>query len=223
MFGGPPPRGWPELWGESVAPNRGWRRGAFYEVPGLGRLPAPPHRVARGVFSGILVSFTPLFGVHLLFGAALAWAIRGNVLAALLATFVGNPLTFPLIAALSIEIGYRILDIDGGMSVGHVLAAFSGAWLDLWDNLRAVFTATPTRWVRLDDFFRSVFLPYLVGGFGPGLLAGFAGYWMTLPIVTAYHHRRERRRAARHEKAIAARLKAGDNSARPENTTEEPP
>lgn len=222
MFRRRTPRRWPELLRESVAPKRGWRRAALYVVHRLRRLPDPPHRVARGVFSGILVSFTPLFGIHLLFGAALAWAIRGNVLAALLATFVGNPLTFPLIAALSIEIGYRILDIDGGMSVGHVLAAFSGAWLDLWDNLRAVFTATPTHWARLDDFFRSVFLPYLVGGLGPGLLAGIMGYWMTLPIVTAYHHRRERRRMARHEKAIAARLKAGDNSARPENSSEEP-
>jgi uncharacterized protein (DUF2062 family) len=216
------PRGWPEILRESVAPRRGWKRSVLYVVHRLRRLPDPPHRVARGVFSGILVSFTPLFGVHLVVGAALAWAIRGNVLAALLATFVGNPLTFPLIAAMAIEIGYRMLDIDGGMSVRHVLAAFSGAWLDLWDNLRALFTAAPTNWNRLHDFFRSVFLPYLVGGLGPGIVAGLTGYWLTLPIVTAYHQRRERRRIARHEKAVAARQKAGDNSAPPENSPEEP-
>ena len=222
MFRRRKPRGWPELLRESVAPKRGWKRSALYVVHRLRRLPDPPHRVARGVFAGVLVSFTPLFGIHLLFGAALAWVIRGSVFAALLATFVGNPLTFPLIGAMAIEIGYWILDIEGGMSVSHVLAAFSGAWLDLWDNLRAVFTAAPTNWNRLDDFFQSVFLPYLVGGLGPGILAGLAGYWLTLPIVTAYHHRRDRRRRLRHEKAVAARMKAGDNSHRPDKTAEEP-
>ncbi|WP_330448804.1 DUF2062 domain-containing protein [Paracoccus marcusii] len=50
-----------------------------------------------------MVNFTPLFGFHFLSAAAVAWIIRGNVLAALLATFVGNPVTLPFIALMSVS------------------------------------------------------------------------------------------------------------------------
>ena len=55
------------------------------------------------------MSFTPLFGLHFVFAAALAWVMGGNMVAALLATFVGNPVTFPLIAAVSMEVGTWLL------------------------------------------------------------------------------------------------------------------
>ena len=55
--------------------------------------------VAAGVAAGAFTSFTPFMGLHFLFAALFAWAIRGNLLASALGTFVGNPLTFPFIWA----------------------------------------------------------------------------------------------------------------------------
>ena len=45
----------------------------------------------------------------LIIAPLVAWAIRGNIVAALLGTFVGNPLTFPFIAVLSVSLGRWML------------------------------------------------------------------------------------------------------------------
>lgn len=63
----------------------------------LNQLKAPPHSIAAGFACGVAISFTPFVGFHGLLAAAIAWIIRGNVLAALLGTIVGNPWTFPFI------------------------------------------------------------------------------------------------------------------------------
>ena len=47
--------------------------------------------------------------MHFFLAAGLAWVLRGNVVAALLGTFFGNPLTFPLIALSSINLGHWML------------------------------------------------------------------------------------------------------------------
>jgi hypothetical protein len=73
---------------------------------------------------------------------------------------------------------------------GSVLAAFSGAWEDLWFNLRAAFTEADMRWAGLGAFWSDVFLPYAVGGVLPGIAAAVVAYLLTVPIVTAYQRRR---------------------------------
>ena len=39
----------------------------------------------------------------------MTWVLRGNILASLLATFIGNPVTFPIIATVSVELGTWML------------------------------------------------------------------------------------------------------------------
>ncbi|MEO0916105.1 MAG: DUF2062 domain-containing protein, partial [Pseudomonadota bacterium] len=106
------PRTYFELVSESFYPRGGWRRASQYVVHRLRRLPDPAHKISRGIAAGVFTSFTPFFGLHFIFSAALAWIMRANILAALLATFVGNPLTFPIIAAISMEIGSFILAVS---------------------------------------------------------------------------------------------------------------
>ncbi|HKK86405.1 MAG TPA: DUF2062 domain-containing protein, partial [Roseovarius sp.] len=73
-------------------PRGGWTRAFHYVKHRLRRLPDPPHRIARGIFAGIFVTFSPFFGLHFFLAASLAWVMRGNIVASLLSTFVGNPL-----------------------------------------------------------------------------------------------------------------------------------
>jgi uncharacterized protein len=193
-------------------PRGGWRRAAQYVVHRLRRLPDPPHRIARGIFAGVFISFTPFFGLHFIGAAAIAWALRGNVLAALLATFFGNPVTTPLIALGSLELGHWILGGQLGVGFTEVLDAFSGAWVEIWNNFLALFTADPTHWDSLITFFREVFLPYLVGGLGPGILFGMICYYACLPVIGAYQRLRDRQRRERIEKAIAARHRAAEKA-----------
>ena len=187
-------------------PRGGWTRAFHYIRHRLNRLPDPPHRIARGVFAGIFVSFTPLFGVHLIGAAVLAKLMRGNVLASLFATLVGNPLTFPFIALTSINLGRWMLGQSAHTAQAEsLLAIFADAFADTRHNLIAIFTREPTHWRGMEDFFRDIFLPYLLGGIVPGLLLGLVGYYIALPLVTAYQHARRVRLKERLAK-LKARL-----------------
>ncbi|GAB1479015.1 DUF2062 domain-containing protein [Paracoccaceae bacterium] len=188
----------PERLKALVYPKGGWRRASRYVWVRLTRLPDPPHRIARGIWAGIFVSFTPFFGVHLGLGAALAVMMRGNVLAALLATLVGNPLTFPLIAVMSIQLGHILLgNAASAPPATHILQAFAAAGAEVWTNLLAVFSPATTDWGRLASFYDGFMLPYLVGALIPGVVAATAGYLAALPLIGAYQELRLRRRHER--------------------------
>jgi hypothetical protein len=76
-------------------PSMGFKRTFVYIKHRLVRLADSSHAIAKGLASGACVSFTPLVGVHFIQALILAWIIRGNYLAAVIGTFVGNPWTFP--------------------------------------------------------------------------------------------------------------------------------
>ena len=194
---------------ESFYPRGGWTRASRYVAHRLRRLPDPAHKISRGVAAGVFVTFTPFFGFHFVLSAAVAWVLRGNILAALLSTFVGNPLTFPFIAAISLEIGAWMLR-QPLIPISRVFAAFSEAAGELWRNLVAVFTPEIAEWGRLAEFFQTIFLPYLVGGILPGIVAGTAAYFLSKPIITAYQKARAKRFLARQEKRLemARRIQA---------------
>ncbi|MEM7718764.1 MAG: DUF2062 domain-containing protein [Pseudomonadota bacterium] len=194
---------------ESFYPKGGWRRASQYVVHRLRRLPDPAHKISRGIAAGVFTSFTPFFGLHFIVSAALAWVMRANILAALLATFVGNPLTFPIIAAISMEIGSFILGVRP-LPLQLVLGSFSDAANDLWRNFVAIFTTDTIQWAGLVRFWDRVFLPYLVGGFLPGLVAAFASYFLANPVILAYQKARvarlKKKFAKRRERAISRRI-----------------
>lgn len=203
------PRTYLEFVSESFYPRGGWRRASRYIVHRLRRLPDPAHKISRGIAAGVFTSFTPLFGLHFVVAAALAWIMRANVVAALLATFVGNPLTFPLIAAVSMEIGGFILG-ERPLPLPLVLGSFTDAANDLWRNFAAIFTDETAHWPGLFRFFDRVFLPYLVGGFLPGIAAGIASYFLANPVIVAYQKARlarmKKKFAKRRERAISRRI-----------------
>ena len=198
---------------ESLYPRGGWRRAAWYVWHRLRRLPDPAHKISRGIACGVFVSFTPFFGMHFVFAAALAWLVNGNLMAALLATFFGNPLTFPFIAAVSMELGSWILG-QPSIPLPFVVSAFSDAAVELWRNLIAIFTPDTTQWGGLARFFSRVFMPYLVGCLLPGLAIGTAAYFLSNPLLSAYQKARvarlKKKFAKKREKVISRRLEAAE-------------
>ena len=193
---------------ELFFPRGGWIRATRYVLHRLRRLPDPPHRIARGIFIGVFMSFTPLFGLHFVGTVTLAWIFRANILAGLLATFFGNPVTLPFIALGSVELGHWILGGRDTLGFAQISAAFSGAWSDIWANTKAAFTDDVAHWAGLSQFFHDIFLPYLVGCIVPGIVFGAICYWISLPLSSAYQRLRERRRRDRIEKAVEKRAKA---------------
>lgn len=203
------PRSYLRIAAEFFYPRGGWRRAFTYVMHRLRRLPDQPHRIARGVAAGVFISFTPLFGIHFLGAAGIALAIRGNILAALLATFIGNPVTTPFIALVSVEIGRWMLGVEGGLNFNDIIGAFSHAAIEIWANIRAIFGPEPTSWIDLKHFFDTIFLPYLVGGLVPGLVAAVTFHYLTLPVIRAYQKRRAKKLRERSEKLrVGARARA---------------
>lgn len=188
-----------------VWPKGGWSRAARYVNYRVRRLPDAPHRIARGIFVGVLVSFTPLFGLHFLLASVIALVVRGNVIAALLATFVGNPITFPFIAVFAVELGHALLGAGHGLPAWQIVAGFGQAGAEFWANIRAMFGDDVTHWERLEQFFHQVFLPYLVGGVLLGSVAGLVSYYLGLPLIIGYQKLRRKRREDRIVKLRAAR------------------
>lgn len=190
MFKRRTPRSRLASFGRSLWPRGGWLRALRYVLYRIRRLPDPAYKISRGIAAGVFVCFTPFFGLHFLISAGLAWLIGGNVLAALLATFTGNPITFPIIAGLSVQLGSRILGEPASLPLDDVFGSFSRVSMELWFNLRACVTGQPVHWTHMDNFFAHVFLPYLVGGIGPGLMAAVAVYAVSRPIINAYQNAR---------------------------------
>lgn len=186
-----------------VYPKRGWRRALEYLGHRIKRLPDSPHRIALGIGCGVMASFTPLFGFHFVVAGTLAYLFGGNILASLISTLFGNPLTFPLIATTSLNTGLWLLGrsgLEGGFD------AFKGALFEavggLWQSLRALFGFGTSAWDRLGTFWGELFLPYLIGGIVPGLLTAGAIYLVVKPAIAAYQARR------RHRILALAKMKA---------------
>jgi len=104
---------------------------------------------------------------------------------------VGNPLTFPIIAAVNLKLGQWILGRGStyGADAG-LREAFAGAARDLKHNFYAIFTSDEANWQHLSNFYHEVMVPYFVGGLIPGMLTSLAFYYLSLPVITAYQNRR---------------------------------
>ncbi|MGY6634770.1 MAG: DUF2062 domain-containing protein [Alkalilacustris sp.] len=205
-------RSWARVAVEIFYPRGGWRRAASYMGHRLSRLPDTPDRIARGIAAGMFASCTPFYGLHFVIAALSARALGGNILAALLGTFLGNPLTFPLIVETSVQVGSWMLGLGGGLHFPQVMAAFGYAWAELWSNLYALVTGGAPNWFRLRLFTQRVFLPYLLGGVPLGLITGTAVYFVSLPLIRAYQTRRRERLRQRF---IASRRTSRGAPARP--------
>lgn len=202
------PRSWARATVEFFFPRGGWRRASSYIYHRLRRLPDSPDRIARGVFAGTLASFMPFFGFHFVTAALIAWAMRANILAALISTFVGNPFTFPLIAASALTMGGWILGVEVDMTVGEVMTDVGRAFMQIWKNFTALLTGGEMHWANLHKFFNHVFWPYTIGGILPGIATGTVLYYVSLPIIRGYQKRRDEKAQERVEKRQAAKLRA---------------
>lgn len=209
------PRSWLSSFRQMFYPDGGFRRATRYVMHRLSRLPDDPRKVARGVFAGMIVSFLPIPGFQFLVAWGFAVIVRGNVLASLLATFASNPLTTPFIAVFSVGFGHWALGIEKPLSGEMIGTAFADAGDNLWKNFLAIFTAAPTDWSGVAQFWHTIWWPYFVGSIGPAILAGIASYYITIPVVEAYQRARLKRaqeRAERHRRLRAKVVASRDDA-----------
>jgi uncharacterized protein (DUF2062 family) len=195
------PRSILRIVGEAFWPRGGWMRGFQYVRHRMHRLPGTPEQIARGVFAGAFTVFTPFFGLHFFVAAALARMMQGSILAALLATFIGNPLTYVPVAIISLQMGHWMLGTDMRSEVDDsIFSKFAAAAGDLWHNFKAIFTDERAHWSELHRFYDDVFFPWMVGAIIPGLVCGVICYYLSVPVIRAYQKRRLARLRKKMEK-----------------------
>lgn len=186
-------------------PRGGWTRAFHYVKHRVRRLPDSPERIARGIAAGVFTSFTPFYGLHFIVAALLARLFNGNILAALSGTFFGNPLTYVPIGVASLQTGHWLLGTDFDTEVDHsLIGKFFGVSKDVWNNLVALVSDREADWHGLQLFYNEVFLPYMIGGVIPGIIAATVCYFLSVPLIRVYQQRRRSKIKAKF-KAIKAR------------------
>jgi uncharacterized protein (DUF2062 family) len=162
---------------ETLWPRGGWSRAARYFGKRILRLSGSPHTIAIGFAAGVFVAWSPLFGLHYVLAIACAFIVRGNVLAAILSTTLGNPLTLPAMWALDYKVGELLL---GGRHLRRLP-------LHLEDTLAH----------KSFDAIWPIVKPIFLGSLPLGLVTGLVSYFIVRATVQAYQHSRRERLEAR--------------------------
>ncbi len=171
-----------------VWPRRSWTRSAAYIKKRVLRLRATPHAIAAGFAAGVFASFTPMMGFHFLIAALLALVTRGSIIASAFGTFIGNPLTFPLIWGTTYAFGANILGLNGAAGANPDLTPYMS-----WSGFS--FAAVWPLWK-----------PMAVGGALLGAIGWTICYFPVRALVARYQTNRQVRlaqRAAAHAEAVA--------------------
>jgi uncharacterized protein (DUF2062 family) len=169
-----------------IWPRKGFIRPVRYFQKRIVRLTASPHAIAAGFTAGILVSWTPVIGVHIAMAFVLAYLVGGNLVAAALGCLAaGNPFTYPFIWAITWEIGHLILGRDGGDQGGAIDLPALFHKLDVW---------------QLWDI---VLKPMLVGAIPPAIVSGLIVYAITFYGVRGFQRRRKARLLERAHERLA--------------------
>jgi uncharacterized protein (DUF2062 family) len=87
------------------------RRSARYHYLKFLRLEGDPHRLSIGLVSGIFAGVVPVLPFQTILALTLASILRGSRLAAVIGTWVSNPLTWALLYYSSFKLGAWILGL----------------------------------------------------------------------------------------------------------------
>ena len=143
-----------------------------YQLKRLQRLQDQPHAIALGACWGVWVSFTPLYGFHLIICTLACIMFGGSKVASWIASLVGNPLTFPI---------FLFWDY-------HLWSLIVGG-LDAPLSMPSDFTFEAIK----VSFLGPLFLPWLYGGFILGGVFGIGTYWGTLQFIRLTRIKRRKR------------------------------
>ena len=189
---------------EVIFSLKGISRAIEYVGIRLKRIPDTPHKISLGMSCGIFASFTPLFGLHFLIAGLLSYLLRANVLASLIGTFVGNPITFPIITVFNLKLGEWILG-SSEYSSGDGGKIFEGFLDFIFLIYKSFFTEGSigeNNVPRMNEFLNGVFIPYSLGGLILGISVAIISYFLLRPLVSTYKKKRDSLKARRLKKKL---------------------
>ena len=93
------------------------KRASLFYFLKLVRVKDTQDKLAIGFACGSMVSFTPFIGFHFFLAVIFAYILRGNIVASLIGTFIGNPFTFPFIWIFIYKVGNIFFKNDHNFSL----------------------------------------------------------------------------------------------------------
>ena len=136
------------------------------------RIRKDPEEIARGLAVGTVVGLSPFFGLHMLLAVALAMLVKGNKFMAVLATWIGNPVTFSVILYADYKVGRWLL--------GGRVEPLRRLSLHPYEVLHAGW---------------DILAPLTVGGLVVGVLAAVPVYFLLAPLIGRLSSALARRRS----------------------------
>jgi uncharacterized protein (DUF2062 family) len=167
-------------------PKRSWTRSVRYIFLRLKRLPTSPHKIALGVATGVFAVFTPFLGAQMVLAGVLAWVMRGSILASALASFLGNPLNYPVIWFSTYNLGNVLLGATASFRLVDLHARLS----NLWDGL---VSGSPGAALGAADSVWLIVKPMILGSLPLGIFAAGLAYVGVWRLIAAAHARRRER------------------------------
>lgn len=140
-------------------PRVSWNRSGRYVMKRMLRMKASPHKIAIGCAAGVFASITPLIGVQMAMAGAIALILRGSIAAAMLATFFGNPLSWPIIWGATYALGSAMIGQPGAAEAAALLPG--------------------------DDPFLPILYTMLIGSIPIGLASAAVSYGVVARMVSA--------------------------------------
>jgi uncharacterized protein len=168
---------------------RRWKQRLRITARRLMNMRASPHEIALGCAVGVFVSVTPLLGIQTFLAIAIASLIRASIPAAVIGTFFGNPLSWPVIWASTYVMGLQMVGLEGVFDP----AAFENNVLQVW---AAVLERSPHVLDATATLLWPLLWPMLAGSLPLGLLTAAIVYYISRNTVRAWRHRRMMRAPA---------------------------
>ena len=130
--------------------------------------------------------------------------LRANVLASLIGTFVGNPITFPIITVFNLQLGEWILgsseySSDDG---GKIFEGFLDFIFLIYKSFFTEGSIGDYNVPRMNEFLNGVFIPYSLGGLILGIFIAVISYFLLRPLVATYQKKRSALKAKRFKKKL---------------------
>jgi len=167
---------WLQTAKQAIWPKMGWLRAVQYYAKRTIRLTDTTENIAKGLASGTAMSFSPLVGTHILQAGLLTYILRGNLLASLVGTIIGNPWTFPFMWFASITLGSWIFALIG--LPANIYLPDEVSLSILWELL----LSEPLR----------ILLPWFLGGYLCALISWPIAYFIFYSLINTAKLAREK-------------------------------
>ena len=123
---------------------------------------------------------TPFYGTHIVTAGLVAWALRANLVAAVVGAQIANPWTAPPLWYAAYYIGALVSGLD--------VAGHPPAFVEMFKGLTEATLQLDMHMFLVRVW--PIFWPMLVGSVPMGIIAGVASYFAILPVLKTVQKRR---------------------------------